>query len=146
APGYRYFTQTTTRTNAGAMVLRTEMTNNWVVPVTLSDDEPTEVITGYGILKTTEDLVPLLVQRRHAQNTTYVSAVSLDNSPVKLNVTDVKDVTGKVIPRTEALLVKVSSGRTYRALLINPQQKSVVVKSTGGSSWKSSEVFAVPRL
>jgi oligo-alginate lyase len=142
-PGYKYFTQTTTRKNAAGATLQTKMTDNWSASVILAGGELTEVITGYGILKTTEDLVPLLLQRRRAQNTAFVWAVSMDGAPVKLSVLDVKDAAGKILPRTEAVRVEVNFGKTQRTLLVNPQRKAVAANSPDDSPAQSAEVLSV---
>ncbi|HWC59780.1 MAG TPA: heparinase II/III family protein, partial [Verrucomicrobiae bacterium] len=81
--GYKYFADANIRdANAGDIALITKISDNWKPVVTLAESSPTEVITGYGIWKTTEDRVPMVVQRRHAQQTTYVWAVSLDGGSV----------------------------------------------------------------
>ena len=142
-PGYKYFTQTKTRNSTEAVVLRTKLADYGTAAVILGGGEATEIITGCGILKTTEDLVPMLVQRRRAQNTAFVWAVSLDGAPVELKVSDVQDAGGKILNHAEALLVQVSAGNVLRALLVNPQQKNVIAALPGGAVWRSDAVLKI---
>ena len=142
-PGYKYFTQTTTRNSTAGGTLRTKLADDQSAAVILAGGEATETITGCGILKTTEDLVPMLVQRRRAQNTAFVWAVSVDGAPVELKVSDVQDAGGKNLIRAEALLVQVSAGNVHRALLVNPQQKNIVSAWPGGAAWRSEAVLAI---
>lgn len=143
APGYKYFTQTTRRSSAEGATLQTKLADGGSASVILAGSEPTEIITGYGIMKTTEDLVPMLLQRRRAQNTAFVWAVSLDGAPVELKVTDVQDADGKNMIRAEALLVEVSAGKMQRFFLVNPQQKKLAVTLPGGAAWRSDAVLAI---
>jgi hypothetical protein len=53
--------------------------------VRLASQEPTEVITGTGVGKSTEDRIPLAIFRRVAQKTTYVWAVALDGTTPALD-------------------------------------------------------------
>jgi len=142
-PGYKFFTQTKTRNSAGAVTLRTKIADHGSASVILAGGEATQTITGYGILKTTEDLVPMLLQRRQAQNTAFVWAVSLDGAPVALKVSDVQDARGKNLLRAEALLVQVSVGKIQRSLLVNPQQKNVAAALPGGEAWRSEAVLSI---
>jgi hypothetical protein len=81
-PGFKYLTQATARTNTtNGSILQTKVTADWHPAITLAGDGSTQLITGYGILKTTEDRVPLLLQRRRTQRTTFVWAISLDGTP-----------------------------------------------------------------
>ena len=142
-PGYQFFSQTTTRATAAGVALRTKLADDWSAAVTLAGGELTEVLTGYGLLKTTEDLVPLLVQRRRTRNTAFVWAISLDGAPVELTVSDVTDASGQKLTRSDALLVQVSAGHLQRALLVNPRQKHIVADGPGHAAWPSAEVLAV---
>ena len=73
------------RTNNGATLL-VDGENNSHAAIVLAGNEATQIITAYGIGKTTEDRVPAAIFRRHSPQTTYVWAVSLNGAPVKLNV------------------------------------------------------------
>lgn len=141
--GYKYFTGTTSRSaDIATLALKTKIGNDWHPAVTLAETSPTEVITGYGIWKTTEDKVPMLVQRRHAQRTVFVWAVSLDGAPVKLRVSDVS-AAGARLDESQAVLVQASSGPNSRLLLANPQHKNIETTSPDGSRWQSDAVFSV---
>ena len=56
----------------------------------LAGNEKTQIITGTGIGKSTEDRIPIAIFRRNALQATYAWAASLDNKPVKLKVTSEK--------------------------------------------------------
>jgi hypothetical protein len=92
--GYKYVMDATTRDVKDAnLVFTTKLRDDWRASITVAATEPTEIITGYGILKTTEDRVPVLIQRRKAQQTTFVWAISTDASPVNLKAA----VTGEMV-------------------------------------------------
>ena len=142
--GYRHFTDTTVRANtATGLTLETDSAEVGPAAITLAGSEATEVITGYGILRTTEDRVPMLLQRRRAQATAFVWAVALDGSAVTLRAAAVKDAAGQPLSTAEAVLVSVESGGQRRSLLVNPQQKSVVAARPDGSAWHSAAALAV---
>lgn len=142
--GYEFFTSATRRSAGDAgLILHLKIANDWHSTVTLAGGEATEAITGYGILKTTEDHVPMLVQRRRAQNTAFVWAVSLDGMPVTLSVKAVLDAAGVPLPEAEAVLVKVGAGSQQWSLLANPQQRTVEVKAAGAATWHTSAAFTI---
>jgi hypothetical protein len=86
-PGYQWFTNTTTRTSTQWASFSTQHAT-----ITLAaNDTPTDLITGTGVLKTTEDLTPMLLLRRKAKQTTYVWALSLNATPITLATTTVND-------------------------------------------------------
>lgn len=145
AAAYKYFTGTAQRNNGtSGVILPMNIADGWRSTITLADGEPTEVITGYGILKTTEDHVPMLVQRRRAEKTAFVWAVSLDGTPVTLQVETVSSAAGPALSKDEAVLAKVSSGGQRWSLLANPQKLSVAGKRPDGTRWSTSAAFAVP--
>src|SRR6185369_1894322 len=143
--GYKYFTHTMLRTNGTdkTMVLATDMTNDLTGTITLLSTRHVEVITGYGILRTTEELVPMVVQRTKTDHVTYVWGVSFNGTPVKLAVTHVRDAKGKTVSRSDALLLQADAGAVHHSMLINPDKLSVVGKWFDGSALKSDDVFAV---
>jgi hypothetical protein len=145
--GYKYLTDATSTTddhsNGGTRAFKTKVRDDWEPAVELAQTIPTEVITGYGIWKTTEDKVPMLVQRRHAQRTAFVWAVSLEGTPIGLRVMDVADASGKRLEESEALAVQVAGNGRVWNLLANPVQKQVSVTSADGSHWQSEAAFAV---
>ncbi len=85
-PGYSYFKSTTTRTTTESVTLTTSHKNRSInaSSVTLAAGPSTEIITGTGLLLTTEDLVPMVMLRRKAKSITYVWAISLDGTPITL--------------------------------------------------------------
>jgi hypothetical protein len=142
--GYKYLTGASIRSEqANTVALKTKISRSWEPTVTLAETSPTEVITGYGIWKTTEDKVPMLVQRRHAQRTAFVWAVSLDGSPVALRAVGVTDVAGEALDESQALAVQVRSGKRNWVLLANPERKNVNIVSLGSTRWQSDAEFAV---
>jgi len=143
AAGYKYFTQTTVRSNMNVMTLKTKITADLTATITLNNVKPTYVITGYGILKSTEDLVPMMVLRRQADTTEYVWAVSLNNAPVKLNAVSMRNADGKRISRSEAILLEVESGPIHRLAMINPLKQSLALHMSDGSTWKTSDPLVV---
>ncbi|MEI8288919.1 MAG: heparinase II/III family protein [Verrucomicrobiota bacterium] len=145
AVGYQYFTGTTQRTNdTPGLTLPLNIANGWRSTVALAEGEPTEVITGYGILKTTEDRVPMLVQRRRGEKTAFVWAVSLGGTPVTLKTEAVANETGMLLSKDEAVLASVSAGGQNWSLLVNPQKLSVMVKRPDGTRWRTDAAFAQP--
>jgi len=125
--GYSHLTQARARkVNSGGLTLRTKSSGLPSCSIALSTTEPTEIITGYGILKTTEDLVPVLVQRRAVQNTAFVWAISLDGEPVELATKTVRDEQGKEFALSDAAAVDVTIKTRHWSLLVNPRGKRIV--------------------
>ena len=83
------------------------------------------MITGYGILKTTEDHAPVLVQRRNTRQTAFVWAIALDGRRPELEVSAAEDSSGKTLPLAEAALVRISAGKKKLSLLVNPGENKV---------------------
>lgn len=141
--GYKYFTDANARTaNTNLLVLKTKIGGDWELAITLAETEPTEVVTGYGIWKTTEDKVPMLIQRRQGQRTTFIWGVSLDGAPLKLRASSVESG-GAVLDPSQAVLVQASSGDRSWLLLANPQRKNIDAVLPAGAHWQSDAVFSV---
>lgn len=142
--GYKFLSSGIVRNaDSGNLTLKTKVREGWEPGVTLAETVPTEVITGYGIWKTTEDKVPMVVQRRHARQTAYVWAVSLDGAPVALKVKNVAEKNGERLDPSEALLVQLSSGGHNWSLLANPERRTVSVTLADGARWESDAVFGI---
>lgn len=142
--GYKYFEGATAReADSGMVALATVTTNHWRVAVTLAETSPTEIITGSGIWKSTEDKVPMVVQRRHGRETAYVWAVSLDGAPVGLRVTGVSDSSGQRLDESQAVLVQVRIGGRNWSLLANPERKNVTAISADGSRYQTDAILSV---
>lgn len=142
--GFKYFTDTSVRqVNSGGLNLKTKIRDGWTPAISLAETSPTEVITGYGIWKTTEDEVPMLLQRRRAQRTAFVWAVSLDGTPAELKVMPVSETGGQTLSESQAVEVQVTSGDHNWLLLANPQHKNIAATLPDGSHWQSDAVFAV---
>jgi hypothetical protein len=138
--GYKYFTEATVRSaDTNTLTLKTKINGDWQPTVTLAETSPTEVITGYGIWKTTQDKVPMLVQRRHAQRTTFVWSVSLQGESVNLRVSDAEG--GKSADQSQAVMVQAKSGGRSWYLLANPQRRDINVETFVGLSWRSNKPF-----
>ncbi len=141
--GYKYFGDATVRSiDTNALVLKTIVGYDWSAAIILDENEPTQVITGFGIWKDTQDKVPMVVQRRHAQRTTYVWAVSLDGGPVRLQA-QVVQADGKPVDQSQAVMVTASRGSKSWSLLVNPQRKSISGKLASGWDWKMDAAFSV---
>lgn len=144
-PGYKYFTHTAIQTNAvdRSMTLTTTVTNGLTGIITFLSTRSTDVITGYGILRTTEELVPMVVQRRKVDNIAFVWAVSFSGSPAKLGFEHVRSEKNKLLSRSEALVVQVDTGDLHRTLLVNPEKQTVTATLPDKSTWKTADAFSV---
>jgi hypothetical protein len=100
-------------------------------------------MTGYGIWKTTEDKVPMLVQRRHEQQTAFIWAVALDGSPIDLQTFEVTGASGNKLDKSEAVLVRASRDNEKWLLLANPSRSKITATSPDGASWQSDAAFVV---
>jgi hypothetical protein len=84
----------------------------------------------------------MVVQRRQAQRTAFVWAVSLDGAPVELRVSDA--YSGKVrLDKSQAVRVRASSRSRTWFLLANPQRKKVTVSLPVDSRFETDEAFSV---
>jgi len=141
--GYKYFTDANARNvDGGQLSLTTKVGENWNPRITLTETSPTEVVTGYGIWKTTEDKVPMLVQRRQAQRTTYVWAVSLDGAAVNLQARGV-EADGKTLDQSESVMVTAGRDSKKWSILVNPQRKKISTGRINDSAWETDAVFSV---
>lgn len=121
ASGYRHLQGTTERTSSTGMVLRFRGPDKSPRLIVLAGDAPTEVITGTGIGKDTSDRIPLVLFRRHAQQSTYVWGISLDGTPVTL--------AARVGDRAQTASVHVRAGAGSWQLEVDGGKGSVQVKS-----------------
>ena len=141
--GYQHFTDTVLhRIDGPGLTFRTRIAKDWHATVTLAGGGETEVVTGYGILKTTEDRVPMLVQRRRAKDTTFVWAISLDGAAVRLSVEDIQDKAGKNL--AEVVRVNVAADGREWSLLANPRRQSITTKRADGTVWQTDAAVAMP--
>jgi len=123
APGYSRLTRTQLRSAAdAAFTFQAETEGGGRTSLIVAANEPTELITGYGLLKTTEDLVPVLLQRRSAANAAFVWAISLDGSSVTLRTHEITAQNGKPVPAADATAVEVRKGDRKWMLAVNPQE------------------------
>lgn len=93
--GFQHMAGATARTCATGLTVTAD------AAITLAGGVPTEIITGTGVGASTEDQIPMLLFRRHARETAFVWAVSLDRQPVTLAAES----------RAKATLVTVRSGK-----------------------------------
>ena len=139
--GYRFFTGAKQLpVGPAALHLRTKLAEDWRAAITLAGDEATEVIAGYGLLKTTEDRVPMLLQRRQSKSTAFVWAVSLNEKPVMLQTERVMDAAGQPLPTADAVKVHVQFGNEQWSLLANPQNKAIRM-NTGKAPIETTATF-----
>jgi hypothetical protein len=143
ANGYKYFTDATTRQQAAPSCLQTKISPDRHPLIALQNGEPTEILTGYGLLKTTKDLVPLLVQRRVAARTAFVWAVSMSGAPVTFGLSSPRDAANQPVDGSEALVVEVKSGGRSWSLFVNPQRRPLQANFADGSTSRHDEVFLV---
>jgi oligo-alginate lyase len=141
--GYKYFTDATSRMlGTTNFSVATEIESNWHPQITVVETEPTDLITGYGIWKTTKDKVPMLVQRRHGQRTVFIWGVSLDGSPLNLQANTV-EADGTRLEQSQAVLVRAVAGDRNWLLLANPQRKSIDAVLSDGTHWKTDAAFSI---
>jgi hypothetical protein len=143
-PGYTHVTRAMTRAmGAEGLVLNTKAGDDWHPAITVAGNEPTEIITGYGILKNTEDRAPILLQRRRAQRAAFIWAISLEGTPVTLRVSEVKDAAGKALPQAEAALVQASAGQQRWSIVANPGRRSVAAALREGVVWRTEAPLSI---
>jgi hypothetical protein len=100
------------------------------------------VVTGYSIGKTTEDLSPVMIQRRETKQTAFVWAIALDGSAAKIEAVAVTDDFGKPLPLSKVTLVKIATGQKHFSILVNPDETPFSGK-TIGSRVRSHGRFSV---
>lgn len=84
-PGYKHMSDAMSRSTDSGFELPIDVSKDWQSTIVLAaGPEPTEVITATGIGGNTRDRVPMVLLRRNAASTTFVWAISIDGSPVKL--------------------------------------------------------------
>jgi hypothetical protein len=131
SPGYNHFQNAIARTLAKSetITMPTQVSEGYSPALTLTAvDAPLEIICGFGILKTTEDRIPLLVQRQQGRTAVCVWAVSIDGSPVILKVSNLADLEGRPIAATDGLLVHARAESRDWWVTVNPEQKALVAK------------------
>ncbi|HWI56555.1 MAG TPA: heparinase II/III family protein, partial [Bacillota bacterium] len=144
APGYNHLSQSSLRSlGDDGLTLKTKLGSDCSPAIILAGNSSSEIISGYGILKTTEDLVPVLIQRQRAQQSTFVWAVALDGAPVTLRTAPVNDASDKALPSAEAVRVEVATPARNWAFLVNPQGKSVSAPLANGAFWRSEAPFVL---
>jgi hypothetical protein len=140
--GYKYLTQTTVRTNGSdAMVLKTKIPDAGRASITIASGEPCEIITGYGALKTTEDLCPIVIQRRHAQRAVFVWAITTDGSAISLQLSPVHDSEDNRPAGNDVTCVQVETSKRQWTLLVNPQKHDVLASISEQLNWRTTKAF-----
>ncbi len=84
--GYDFLNGATSRSGSGGTELALELADGSRSRLILAGGEATECITATRVGADTEHRVPLAIFRRAAQRTAFVWAVSLDATPVQLDV------------------------------------------------------------
>ncbi|MES2462188.1 MAG: heparinase II/III family protein, partial [Armatimonadota bacterium] len=146
--GYKFLKDATIRSGVtGSLSLQTRSAAKsgaaGAITIAGTGGESIDVITGYGLRKSTEDRVPMLIMRRQAMQTAFLWAVSLDGSPVTLRLSSVKDGSGMSLATDEAAMVQVSTGKQTRLLLVNPDRRAVQANLPTGESWKTDQPLMV---
>lgn len=118
-PGYRFLEGATSRPlPAEGLILSGKKMGSLQPRITLcAAPVPTEVITGLGIHGSTEDRIPMLIQRRRATATTYIWAISLDGADCRLTAVP-------AMPDSAAA-AKVTQGGTTWTLVANPDSQNL---------------------
>ena len=101
------------------ITLRTKFARDRVAALTLSGDEPTQMITGTGVGETTRDRIPIALFRRRAKSTTFVWSIAVDGSPVQILLhTDGSGNTSVTVPRGgksfELSVPPIGSGQLFK--------------------------------
>ena len=142
-PGYVRLTQTSSRTIAGEnLSLETKLTGSLNPIIAIASTSPTEIIAGYGILKTTEDLAPVLIQRRTTRQTAYIWAIALDGLPPTLRISAATSSEGKILPLSKAVLVEVLMGKSENSVCVNPHALRVTATLQDGFGIKTDKIFS----
>jgi len=140
ATAYNHLSQAITwQGHAGNLAFQTELSKALRPSIVVAPTEATEFVTGYGILKTTEDLTPMLLQRRKAASTAFVLALSLDGPGVALATEQTRDAAGQPLPLSEALVVKVQSGASTWRVFVNPDRRT----ATSGDGTRTESVIEI---
>jgi oligo-alginate lyase len=143
-PGYNQLVRTAVRPlDSDGFVFKTALADNWHPSVFLAKTGPTEIITGDGILKSTANLVPVILQRRRAQDAAFAWAVSLDGAPVTLHANQVQDSGGKLLSLAEAMVVNVAAAGRNWSLVANPDARLVTVEQLKGNAWQTEKMLAI---
>jgi hypothetical protein len=103
--GYQHLRDAAAAKTGDGTALAVHVKPGWPVAIRLAGTEPTEVITGTGVGKSTEDRVPAAIFRRLAQKTTYVWAVALDGSDMPLHYDESQDGVVTVAVKDSRLIV-----------------------------------------
>ena len=146
--GYTHFSRCAARTNcADSLALSLAVGSGWRAAVVTAGGEPADVIAGYGVMKTTDDLVPMLVQRRRAADTAFLWAIALDAAPVRVTPLAVTDPVGTDLRPSTAAAARVDDGYGHAwVLLANPQARSIRLTLPTGSPMQTSAIFAAKAL
>ncbi|MCX7048988.1 MAG: heparinase II/III family protein [Candidatus Sumerlaeota bacterium] len=156
--GYRYLKDATSlRAVSDGIVLKINAGGSRTA-ITLASgcDDPTEIIAGYAIYKTTQDRVPMLLMRRTAKNTAFVWAISLAGQPVTLKMSAVSGAissnnaaptanaaNASRLPIDEAVLVQVSDGKRQWQILANPAKRAISAAFPDGAVWRGDEIIKI---
>lgn len=104
APGYQHLQQPSMRSSDQGVSLPVEIAPRWRSLIVLAPGESTQIITGTGIGQNTADQVPMLLMRRHASQSAFVWAISIDGSPITVDA--------KSNPEATQSTVNLKSGST----------------------------------
>lgn len=138
--GYRYVTGGTVREvgegESAVFALRHGESPSTIV---LAGGERRQAITGHGVLKTTKDRVPLLIQRKRGREAVFVWAIALDAAAANVRVDAVPGANGAPVPRVQALRATVEHGGVRRQFVINPDR--LPLRGAGDASAGGPEAF-----
>jgi hypothetical protein len=143
-PGYKHLSRTASCKIAGEnLVLRSDLDETLHPALIVAANGPTEVITGFAIGKTTEDLSPVMIQRRQTKQAAFVWAIALDGTAPKVETVAVTDNLGKALRLSKVALVKAQKGKKEWSVLVNPEEVPFSRKTVDASRVRSAGRFTV---
>lgn len=144
-PGYKYISSGSRRElSSDGMTFKTKLSDKWQPAIRVASGEATELIAGYGILKTTEDHVPVLIQRRQTADTAFVWTIGVESPATVLRMGKVNNAQGQPLAASQATLAEVSDGAHTWRVLVNPQKQKISA-TVAGKPWQTHAPFAVQR-
>jgi hypothetical protein len=107
--GYKHVRGGVSRRSESGISLPIDVNENWKSLIVLGGQESTRIITGTGIGANSADQVPMVIFRRQARQTTFVWAITLDGSPIKVD-SDGKAIDVRSGPKKWHLDIDSSAG------------------------------------
>lgn len=139
-PGYNQLRslRTFTTSDFAKIVFSTPKKNKvtWMI----AGGDSTQIITGTGVGKHTEDRVPIVIARRNAENTVFIQGVLLEEEPANNFISSYK-LEFSAEPMIKPAAVKFTLNAKTYVLVSNPSGAEIKVGSQRGN-WRLA-VFAI---